>query len=158
MKAADRHLQARLTKAARQVEGAGILVGLDPHQADQPLAAVGLEAADDPRHRHHGIGLVIGLDADLHPRAERPLLVGGAGQSEETGQGVRGNPGLDPLNDITLIVVMGGLDQFHQKVAAGGLVAIHGGVRGCGIGGVPHDARPLASDQRLWGLPRGLGS
>jgi hypothetical protein len=109
MKTADRHLQARLAEAARQVQGAGVLVGLDPHQADQPLPAAGLEAADDPRHRHHGVGLVIGLDADLHLLAEHPPLVGGAGQPEEAGQGIRGNPGLDPLNDVTLVVVMEGL-------------------------------------------------
>ncbi len=131
MEAADGHRQSSGAEAPRQVQGAGVLVGLDPHQADQATPAVGLEAPDDASHRDPGVGLVIGLDGNPDIRAQDPLLVGDAGQTVEGGQGVGGNPGLAPLDDITLVVIVGGFDQLQQEGA--GTETGQGGARGTGL-------------------------
>ena len=85
MEAADGHRQPRRAEAPGQVQGAGVLVGLDPHQTDQAPPPVGLEAPDDAWHGDPGIRLVIRLDIDPDVRAQDPLLIGGTGQTEKGG-------------------------------------------------------------------------
>src|SRR6516225_11406324 len=109
----DRH--ALGAKLPRDRHRARILVGLDPRQAYDAGVARALDAPDDLFHRNPDVHLVIGVDlyGDVLAQdvAFRAILRDGV----DGCHGIRGNPGLPPLNDVAVLVVMGRLDDLDVK-------------------------------------------
>ncbi len=116
MKPADRHRDAGLAELHRQIHRPRKLVRLHADEADEP--GVGrLDPPDDAANRDNGVALVIGLDLDRDIGAERPPRRQLAGDAVETGKRVRRDPGLPPLDHITVVVVMRRLDQLDDEPA-----------------------------------------
>src|SRR6185312_4622724 len=65
MEAAHHDLDAGIAKRLRDIERAGILVGLHTDQPDQPEPAVALEALDHARNIDPRVGLIDDFDFDL---------------------------------------------------------------------------------------------
>ncbi len=93
------------------VDGARKLVGL---YADEPYQTPPARCADLPNDRSGSdsrVGLVLDRDPDLDIRAEHPALGAVEREAVQRRQRVRRNRRSNPLDDITLIIVMGRLDQ-----------------------------------------------
>src|SRR5271168_410664 len=110
MEAADHDRDVELAKGARQVEGAGKLVRLDPDQPDKSLT-VSLYSS---RHRldvDDLVALVIGLELDVDVGTES-FLLGASGQKPvDAGEAVRGNGGEPPLDHVAVIIIVRRLDE-----------------------------------------------
>src|SRR5580704_8101685 len=115
MKPADADRQAGGTERLRQIDGARELVGLDPDEAYQGTTAGLPDAADDPLGPHAPDGLVIGLDADLDLVAKHMPAPGVLGETAQTGERIRRDRRPEPLDRITVVVVMRRLDQHEVE-------------------------------------------
>ena len=74
MKPADADLNAGRAQRPRDVHGAGKLVGLNPHQGDQALAAVGFYVANNALYPDPGVGFVLGHYPDIDMVAKHPAF------------------------------------------------------------------------------------
>ena len=91
-KSADHHGHARRPELAREIEGAGKLVRLNPDEPDKS-AARGLYPPGRRPHVDDRVALVIGFDLDVDVGAEG-LLLGAAGQEPvDAGKAVRRDGG-----------------------------------------------------------------
>ena len=110
MKAADDDIDTGSAKLAGQIEGPGKLVGLDPHQPHDKLGRRAPAPADNLSYRKAFRSLVKG--DDLYRKiAEHSTLFHGFGQTVQDVKRVAREHTFPKANDITLIVVLGGLDQ-----------------------------------------------
>ena len=66
MKSADRHLDPGFPELFAECECPGILIALYAHEADQTAIAVSFETTDNLIDANPGIGLIIGMDEELH--------------------------------------------------------------------------------------------
>src|SRR5258706_715762 len=114
MESADHHRQLGGAELPGDIDGAGKLIGLDADKADE-AAARGLDAADGALDVDDRVALVIGLDVDIDIRSQRLLLGADRQDAAYTRQAVGGNGRAMPLDHISLVIVMGGLDQDDLK-------------------------------------------
>ena len=94
------------TQRTRDVHGAGKLVRLDAHQADQAETAMAFQLGNDPLWPDPGIGLVDRrhVDGDVGPEYLAP---GGVDrESVKRGQRVRWHDRAEPLDHVAVVVVM----------------------------------------------------
>ena len=114
MEPANHHRHACRPELARQIEGAGKLVRLNPDQPEKSAA----RSLYPPRRRpdvDDRVALVIGFDLDVDVGAES-LPLGAAGQEPvDAGEAVRRDRGAAPLNHIAVVVVMRRLDEYDLK-------------------------------------------
>jgi hypothetical protein len=115
MEAADAHLDVGGAQAPGNIQGARILVRLDPDHADQAFAAGGSDLPGDPVGMDPGVGLVDDGDIDVNVRTEHAPLHAVVDDAIDHGHGVGGNLRPDPLDDIAIVVVMRRLDQIDAE-------------------------------------------
>jgi hypothetical protein len=130
VEAADGDLDPGGAEAPRHVHGPRELVGLDPDHADDAVAAGAADALADALDRDQGVGLVVGADLDLHRLAQDARLGCLHRLPVEARQRVGGDPRLEPLDRVAVVVVVGWLDQLD--VEAGLAVWGWGRRLGCG--------------------------
>ena len=114
MEAAHDDLDAGVEELFSDVDRAGKLISLHANEADH-CAVRSLQAADQFVETHDRIGLVDHLDFDvdiLSKNVPAPALVH---QAVDHGQRIGRYGGTCPLDDITVIIIMGRLDQNNQK-------------------------------------------
>ena len=115
---------ARRAEAARDVHGAWKLIGLHSHQGDHATTAA---ASDPPRNTLRvdaGIGLVDGGDIDDDVIAQHAALVAVQSQAIQHRQSIGRNRRTQPLNDVSVVVVVRWLDQ-DQGETLWGLLSRH---------------------------------
>jgi hypothetical protein len=121
MEAADRDRQAGRPQRPGDVEGAGELVALHADQKDETEIAVPPEAFDDLLRPDPGVDLVERIDVDVDVIAQHPPLARLVDQAVDGRQRVRGNERPEPLDDVTVVVVVRRLDQRDLETAIDGL-------------------------------------
>src|SRR5262249_45685254 len=115
MEAADRDLHAARAELAGDRHGARELIRLDADQADEAIMTRALELARDSLDRDPDIHLVMRIDLDRDVLPEHLPLGPVLRDAIEAGHRIRWNPGLPPLDDIALLVVMGRLDNLDME-------------------------------------------
>ncbi len=115
VKAAHRGRHAFRAELARDRHGARELVGLDADQTDEAGMAGRLDAPRDSLDRDLDVHLVVGVDLDGDVLAQHPPVSAILGDGVKRCHGVRRNPSLPPLNDVAVLVVMGGLHDLDVK-------------------------------------------
>ena len=110
MKSADHDGHALSPKRAREVEGAGKLVGLDPDQPDESPARRPY-ATSRRAHVDNRVALVISLDCDVDVGAERALSGASGDEAIDAREAVGGNGRAAPLDDVAVVVVVRRLDE-----------------------------------------------
>jgi hypothetical protein len=115
MEPADGDWHALGSKLPRDSHRARKLVGLDPRQAYDAGVARALDAFGDLFNRNPDVHLVIGVDLDGDVLAQDAAFSAILRDGVDGSHGIRGNPGLPPLNDIAVLVVMGRFDDFDVK-------------------------------------------
>ena len=111
MKAADADLDAGRAQAARDIHSAWKLVGLHSDESHQAAAA---GAGDLPRNALRldaRIRLVDGGDVDDDVVTEYAPLLAVQSQTIQHCQRIGRNRGAEPLNDVSVVVVVRWLDQ-----------------------------------------------
>src|SRR5208282_731547 len=109
----DRHTSR--AELARDGHGARELVGLDADQTDEAGMSGLLDAPCDPLDRNRDVHLIVGVDLDRDVVAQDVPVAAVLGDGVERGHGIRRDPGLPPLNDIAVLIVMGGLHDLDVK-------------------------------------------
>src|SRR5512144_717579 len=115
MKSADADLNARQAQRARDVHRPRKLVRLDADEADQPATAVVAYLPDDLARIDPRVGFVIGAQAELDIVAQN--LAGGRvrRKSVERRQGIGRHDRTEPLDDVTVVVIVRRLDENEMK-------------------------------------------
>jgi hypothetical protein len=118
MEPADDDRDAGGAQRPGDVEGARILVGLHAHEADEAEVAAAAEVRDDLVEAKARVGLVGRRRLDVDVGAEQ--LPGGAvgDQGVDRGERVRRHRRAIPAGDVTVVVVMGRLDQDDGEPAS----------------------------------------
>src|SRR6187401_3151344 len=119
MKAADGNSDSRCAKRLRDVERARKLVRLNSDQRDKSEAAVATKAFDQPGNVDPGIRLIHDLDVDRDIRPEHLPLRAIGRDPIHGGERVRGAHRPPPPNEVTVVVVMGWLDEDKEKPTSG---------------------------------------
>ena len=114
VEAADHDRNPRGQERAGEIDGAEELVRLHADEADERAAAGAADHRNDFVRAHAAVGFVVGVQMNIHVRAEDAALLRVLRQPVHAGQRVRGNGGADPLDRIAVVVVMRRLD--HDKV------------------------------------------
>ena len=92
----------------------GKLVGLNPDERDES-AAGGLDAPNCRADIDDRVAFVVSLDLDVDVGAESPLLGAYRQQTVDAGEAVRGDGRTPPLDDVTVLVVVGRLEKNDPK-------------------------------------------
>jgi hypothetical protein len=77
--------------------------------------ATGLDGARDPLWPDTCVDLVDDLDLDIHIIAQHTIVDALARDAVDGGQRIGGNVRSHPLDDIAVVIVVGGLDQKQSK-------------------------------------------
>ena len=112
MKPTDGYLHAPGAKSPRQIDGARKLIGLDADQANQAAPAAGGDLTGDSLRANSRVGLVYDRNLDFDIGAEDSSVPAVFRQSVHHGERIGGDRGAEPLNDISIVVVM---RRFYQK-------------------------------------------
>ena len=110
---ADRHVA--FAEAAREVDGARVLVRLHADHGDEAAAAIGLDHADDLFGPDPAVGFVEGVKPDIDVVAETFPIPEIGNQAVEAGHGVRGDCRPEPLNGIAVAAIVRRLDHDKMK-------------------------------------------
>jgi hypothetical protein len=116
VEATDGDRDIRIAKLPCNVRGPGELIRLYAHNADQ---SDGARLFDPPNYfldRQDGIALVGGVDLDLDVLAQNLLLGGVTSKSVEASHRIGRDPGLGPLDDVSVVVVVGRLDKLDEEL------------------------------------------
>ena len=119
METADRDLHAGRTQAARDIHGARIMVGLHSDEGDQAAAAGARDVARNTLRVDARIRFVEGLDIDGDVIAEHAALPAVERQAIQHRQRIGRNRGAQPLNDVSVFVVVRWLDQNQRETLGG---------------------------------------
>src|ERR1019366_3919281 len=115
VKTADADLHPSRAQAARDIHGARILVALHSHERDHATAAAPRDPPRNTLRMDARIGLVDGGDVDDDVVAEDAALVAVQSQAIQHRQSIGRNRRAQPLNDVSVIVVVRRLDQDKGK-------------------------------------------
>ena len=111
VKPADADWNARGAERPRNVDGPRKLVALHADQGDQPTSVRFADLPDDAVGPDPRVGLVPGGDPDLDVFAQHPPLSAVERKAVHRRQGIGRNRRASPLDDVAVVVVVGGLDQ-----------------------------------------------
>jgi hypothetical protein len=92
-----------------EIKRAWKLVGLDADQSDHAAAGCA-DALGHARNVDHGIALIAGLDLDIDIGPKHAILGALFDQSVDARQAVRGQRRAQPLDDVTILVIVRWLD------------------------------------------------
>jgi hypothetical protein len=125
VEAADQNGESGAAEGVGQIASAGELVGLDTHEADDSFRAMPELGAADALDRNFVDGFVEEMDFDVPGIAEAPMLDKVFGEPGEASEGVAGEHATPMANNVTIVVVLGGLDQveiesLHNNTLSGG--------------------------------------
>src|SRR5690242_7539689 len=115
MESADAHRDAGRTQWACDIDRPRILIGLHANQADQPAATCIANLLDDARWLDAGVGLIPYRNPDFHICTQHLTLRTVLREAVQRCKCIRGNGRARPLNHVTVIVVMRGLDEEEMK-------------------------------------------
>src|SRR5579864_672588 len=118
VESADGDLDVRGAQLAGKIEGAGILIRLDADQGDQRSGAFFFklsQSAGDFIHAKAGVGFITGGDVDFDVVAQQAARFRIQGEAVHDGEGIRGDGGAKPLNQVAIVVVVGGFDEDQLK-------------------------------------------
>ena len=109
----------------RKIASAGELVGLDTHEADDGFRAMPELGAADARDRNFVDGFIEEMDFDVPGVADAFLLDNVFGEPGEAREGVAREHATPMADNVTIVVVLGGLDQveiesLHNDTLSGG--------------------------------------
>ena len=113
----DANLNTSGTQRPRDVHGTRILIRLHSHQDDQCLLSAQLPG--DHTWPHARIGLIDQSDLNVGVRRRHPAGLAVKRQPVHHRQGVRRNCRAEPLNRISVVVVMRGFDENQGKALHG---------------------------------------
>ena len=88
---------------------------MDANEPDEGAVAGLAHQSDDPVWPDAAVGLVISVDADYHIGTQHPAPARVFGETVKASERIRRDRGLDPLDRIPIVVVMGWLDQHQWK-------------------------------------------
>jgi hypothetical protein len=120
MKPADDHIDSRSAEAASEIEGPWKLIRLDSHQADDEPGKGPPAPANDVFHWEFFRRLVKSSDLDV----KVPEHAAGFHLLRETVKNVERVTREDAFpktNDITVVIIFGGLDENNAEVLEGKL-------------------------------------
>ena len=115
MEAADADRQPGGKERTREIDRAWELVGLYPYQTNQRPAAGPGNHPNDLVRANAAVGLIVGVQADLHFRPEHLAPVRVLGEAIEACQRIGRNGGARPLDGITVVVIVRRLDHHEVK-------------------------------------------
>jgi hypothetical protein len=121
MESANHHLDAVTAHNPADINGARELVALDTDQTDQAFHSVAAKSADQAFQRQDSVDLVVDLEFEINAIAKHLAAPRIQKKPIERGGRICGNPAAPPLDDVTLVVIVGGLDQRDQEFLASGL-------------------------------------
>ena len=119
VKSSDCDRDALRSELARNDHRAGNLVGLDADEADEALMSRLPDAPHDLLDRDSPLHLVVGVDLDGDAVAKDLPLGAVLRDRIKRRHGVRRNPGLPPLNNVAVLVVVGRLDDLDMEARHG---------------------------------------
>src|SRR5262249_4993793 len=93
------------------------LIALNAHQADHATESVAPKATDYPAQGNYLVGLIICSYFDLDVVAEHAASFGVDRESVQTGERIGRYPPAPPLDHVTVVVIVRGLDQLDQEPA-----------------------------------------
>src|SRR5262249_9500615 len=117
MEAAHNDLDPGVAKRSCNIESARILVRLDTDQPDEPEVTMRSEAGEKPRHVDARVGFVDRLDVDGDIRSEYEPLGTICCNCVDGGKRVRRDHRPPPANYVSVVTVVGWLDQTKLKAA-----------------------------------------
>ena len=115
MKPADRHRDPLRTEPAGDRHGARKLIRLDADETDEARMTELSDLVRDALDRNPDVHFIVGVDLDRNLVAQNPPLGAIRRDGVKTSHGIRRNPGLPPLYDVTVLVVMRRLDDLDVK-------------------------------------------
>jgi len=115
MEAANGHRNTSVAERAREIEGARILVSLHSGEYDKPEIAVPMESLYDLVRLYARSDFIDNGNVDRNIGPECLARGGILEQAVENGERVRGYDRTHPLDEVTLVVIVGRLDQRQLK-------------------------------------------
>jgi hypothetical protein len=118
MEAANGHRNTSVAERAREIEGARVLVSLHSGEYDKPEIAVPAESLYDLLRPYARSDFIDNGNVDRNIGPECLARGGILEQAVENGERVRGYDRTHPLDDVTVVVIVGRLDQRQLKSSA----------------------------------------
>ncbi len=125
VEAADTHREPGGSQGSCEVNGPWKLVGLNTDQRHQPLAPSRPDLPDDPLRSDPAIGLVERGGDDVNLVSEHPTVLAVEGKAVENRQRVRRDVRAEPLDHVSVVIVMGRFDQVEAKHLSPGVPGAH---------------------------------
>jgi hypothetical protein len=114
-------LNTRVAKLARDVECTGILIGLDANKRDKAKITIARKPLQQFRHVDPRVEFVNCLDIDFNVGAKRGLRDTIQGNSVNACQRIRWNERAPPPYNVSVLAIMGRLDEKKLKSSRQGL-------------------------------------
>jgi hypothetical protein len=121
MEPANHYLDTFAAHHPADINRARELVALHTDETDQALESVAAKSADQAFQRQYSVDLVVDLEFEIDAIAKHVASARIQRKPVESGGRVCRNPAAPPLDDVTLVVVVGRLDQRNQEFFASGL-------------------------------------
>src|SRR6516165_7666571 len=118
MEATNGHRNTSVAERAREIQRARILVSLHSGEYDKPESAMPAESLYDLVRPYARSDFIDNRNVDRNIGPECLARGGILEQTVENGERVRGYDRTNPLNDVTLVVIVGRLDQRQLKSSA----------------------------------------
>jgi hypothetical protein len=118
MEAANGHRNTSVAERAREIEGARVLVSLHSGEYDKPEIAVAAESLYDLVRPYARSDFIDNGNVDRNIGPECLARGGILEQAIKNGERVRGYDRTHPLDDVTVVVIVGRLDQRQLKSSA----------------------------------------
>ena len=116
MEAANHHLNIVTPHHPANINRAWELIALHTDEADETLQPVSLKSADETLKGKDRVDLVIDLEFEIYAWTEDLQLACVEGEAVQSGRRVCRYPAAPPLDDVTVVVVVRGLDQRDQEL------------------------------------------
>ncbi|HEV2189590.1 MAG TPA: hypothetical protein VGR70_20435 [Stellaceae bacterium] len=115
VKAANRYGHAARAQFASESHGPGKLVRLHADEADDARVARLGQAGGNRSNRHLDVDLVVAVDLDGDVIAEHLPIGAILGDRVQAGEGIGGDPGPPPLNDVPVFIVVRRFDDLDVE-------------------------------------------
>ena len=115
MESANQNGEASAAKSVSEIAGAGELIGLHADEADDGLGETPVLRTADALDRDLVYGFVEEMDLDVPGVAETILTDNIFGESGEAGEGVAGKNAAPMAHNITVIIILGRLDEIEVE-------------------------------------------
>src|SRR3989338_8776416 len=111
MKPPDAHLHALGAELTSQIHPPRVLIALDADQRPQAPTIRWPDQLDNPLDPDARVGLIKGVEPNVHIAAEHVATSALEGEAIQDGEGVGGNRGANPLDDVAIVIIMRWLDH-----------------------------------------------